>query len=236
MKIVVVSDLHLDAKTAGYPRFDDVSAAIDQSVETAIEEEADLYVCLGDVCDPDESREHRYVARAVAAADRLAMHDIPSRWLAGNHDVIEDGHGSTVLDAMVHDSGHLVQARTRPMVEAIKGVWFVWLPYTATAASYDTAEFVRESRSTVERSPVVVCGHLNIEGIGPGSETKDMPRGRDVFFPLEACIETFGKHTLLLNGHYHKQQCFEGIWIPGSVATLTFGEEGNVPGYLMVSV
>jgi hypothetical protein len=111
-------------------------------------------------------------------------------------------------------------------------VSMICLPFTSHDRGYDPALTVRLLGASIKPLTVVVAGHLNIQGIEIGSETTDFPRGRDVFFPQEACAELAKKKEVLkVNGHYHKAQTFEGIHIPGSVARLTFGEEDHAPGY-----
>ena len=75
-----------------------------------------------------------------------------------------------------------------------------------------------------------------LPGIHPGSETEDMPRGREVLFPGE---QTRGA-VARMNGHYHARQTHglgdggPDVIIPGSLARLGFGEESNEPGFLLV--
>jgi hypothetical protein len=69
-----------------------------------------------------------------------------------------------------------------------------------------------------------------VEGIASGSETEEMPRGRDVFWPIEA-IKKVAPKALQLNGHYHTRQVFKGIHHCGSLARLTHAEEGNTPAF-----
>jgi hypothetical protein len=111
----------------------------------------------------------------------------------------------------------------------------VALPFAPRSHAYDPGEFVR-SAPCPSSQRVLVLGHLNLEGIEPGSETTDLPRGREVLFPLEACGEVYGGRALLLNGHYHRRQSYKGVQIPGSLERLTFGEAANAPGYLVVDV
>jgi DNA repair exonuclease SbcCD nuclease subunit len=97
VKILATSDWHLDATTAGFDRFDDVSEAIEEAISVAVAERVDLFVFLGDLCDPDANRAPRCVAKAIDVAQRLRNKMIPSRWLVGNLDVIEDGSGTSTL-------------------------------------------------------------------------------------------------------------------------------------------
>ncbi len=80
-----------------------------------------------------------------------------------------------------------------------------------------------------------VFGHLMLEGIGPGSETRDMPRGRNVFWPTEVIAECWPK-ALLVGGHYHVAQVFSRVNVVGSLARLTRGEVGSTPQFLEIGL
>lgn len=241
MKIIVSSDWHLDASTSGLPRFDDVSAAVDEVIEAARRENADAFLFLGDLCDPDTTRSHRCSAAAIAAAIKCRT-AIKTFWLAGNHDVIEDGFGTTTLSAL-RESEVATRVFEQPgVVSPFSGVSIIALPFTARSHAYDPAEYVERvaESGALGDDKVIVIGHLNIEGITPGSETTDMPRGRDVFLPT-AAIKKHLPNAIVLNGHYHHRQEFMSrdgvvVHIPGSLERLTFGEERNEPGYLIVEV
>lgn len=245
MKIAVTSDWHLDASTAGFDRFDDIREAIDEIVIRATDERISLFLFLGDLCDPDANRAPRCVSIAIDVAQRLRDRTITSRWLVGNHDVIEDGSGTNTLVPLAaaakavgagsRDEPPWVAVIDRPMVEIIAGVAFVWLPYVPRCASYDAGAFVR-SAEVPDEIPIIVAGHLSISGIDPGSETHDMPRGRDLWLPREAIRERWGSRAFIVNGHYHAARVEPDLLIPGSLARLTFGEEANTPGFAIVEV
>ena len=239
LRLLVTSDWHLDASTAGHDRYDDLDAAVAETVAAAVERECSHYLFLGDLCDPDSSRAHRSVAVAVRTAIALDAAGVVSRWLVGNHDVVEDGRASHTL-AAVAEVGCLTRCVVHPRPAAyMLADWlgFVALPYVPRSHAYDPEAFVRAAGPALAGARrVIVAGHLNVAGVTPGSETEDMPRGRDVFFPLDAAREVFGDRALLLNGHYHRGQVFEGIHIPGSLERLTFGEADHDPGYLVLEV
>lgn len=227
MQLVFVSDLHADARTAGYDRHEDVETALDQAVRRAIDLDATL-VCLGDLCDPDSPNLIRCICMAQRAARRVRR----SIWVAGNHDVLEDGHGTTTLDPI------FAEVMTRPKIvrlDAKKRA--IFLPYTASGFSYDPEASLREFRKQIdEGGTVVVIGiHLMLEGISIGSETEDFPRGRDVFFPIDLARELFPE-AILVAGHYHEPQIFRGVHVVGSLCRLTRSEVGNNPRYLVIDV
>jgi DNA repair exonuclease SbcCD nuclease subunit len=246
VKIIVTSDWHLDWATGGLPRFADVFAAVQVIVDAAKREGVEMVMFLGDLTDPDAVRAHQAVSVAMWVATHLWFcAGIATRWLVGNHDVVEDGSGSSSLSA-VHAFGVAlprgakqgVKVYTEPEVEVFGNKAILALPFTPRSHPYDPLTFVRSldpNPGGVIRPIDLVVGHLNIEGIGPGSETTDMPRGRDVFLPVAAIRERW-PDAVVCNGHYHRRQVFDGVHVPGSLARLTFGEEHNSPGYLVVEV
>lgn len=239
MKIVAVSDLHLDQSTAGVDRFDDVQAVLDQAVEYALDHKAAAFIFNGDLCDPNTARSHRALAALAACQRDLFMNGVMPVFLAGNHDVIEDGTGGCVLDVLGRFDMGLVFTRPDYMFD-LKArnnrriCSLVALPFTPSSHNYSPAKFIEDLPANLE-PPVLVIGHLNIEGISVGSETTEMPRGRDVFWPLAELNRKY-PNALLLGGHYHTPQLFKGVHIIGSSARLRFDEKDNDPGFLVLEV
>lgn len=234
MRLVIISDLHMDAVTAGVQRFDEGAAALRAAARRAREWKATLVV-LGDVTDPGTGRAHRAAAECVDVAEDFA--DVDQVWIAGNHDVIEDGVGCTTLSVLAALRNERVLVVERPILhELCEGEFLVCLPYTALAYDYDPAEFVRDVAKNKwgAKERVVFLGHLNAEGITAGSETSDMPRGRNVFWPLEeiAGFPVSSKRRVLIGGHYHTAQKHGELWIVGAPARFTHGEEEHKPGWL----
>lgn len=232
MKFVAISDVHLDHVTHGVRRFEEVRDAMHVAADRAIEENADAFFFLGDLCDPDSgSSVFRAVEVALDVALRLVMRHIPSVWLAGNHDVIEDGTGDTTLSplrALQHPG--LVHVAERPRTIVIADRHVVCLPFTATSHPYDVEGAVGMMTANLRRETAISLSHLNVPGVVPGEETLEMPRGREVILPVHLLKDRVG---LMLQGHYHRQQVTgDGVVIPGSLARLAFGEEGNRPGFL----
>jgi DNA repair exonuclease SbcCD nuclease subunit len=242
VKLLHCSDAHLDWSTAGFRRFDDVERALEQTVRAAVDEKVGLYVFTGDLGDPDGGSvvlRMAYVALCIAL--ELETAGIPSVWLAGNHDVAEDGAGTTTLTPLVALAGRspqLVHTFMRPGVVEAAGVRLFALPYPSLALPYDPAKaverFVAETHAISPHPPskIVIATHLQFKGIVPGEETKEMPRGRDVPFPWEQCRPEW----LCLGGHYHERQVWEAsngvrVHIAGALARLTHGEEQNRPSF-----
>lgn len=238
MKIVFSSDWHGDAITQGVDRYDEVERSVMETVHHAIKVNADAYVFCGDLCDPHASRSHRAVALAHQVASTLRSHMIHSYWLVGNHDVIEDGSGShTLMSLAWADNVGCIFPRQAWLQASNKFLLnIIALPFTPSSHSYDPVEFIESDKIKFDNEhPILVIGHLNLKGICAGSETLDMPRGREVFWPTNAIRAKFPK-AIMVGGHYHERQVYDGVHIIGSTARLTYGEGHHKVGYLELEI
>lgn len=245
MKLLLVSDVHLDWVTRGRVRFDDLAKAFKAIVPVAIEQKVQRVFFLGDLCDPNRNLSPmRCVELAMSIAIELADHDIPSHWLAGNHDVIEDGSGTTTLTpfralvASAYYRSHIF-LHEEPSISQLGDGWsLLALPFTPLSHAYDPVEWVTHVLN--ESYPLIVISHLTIEGIVEGEETTEMPRGRSVVLPLKMLTQR-QSWTLVFSGHYHQRRVTpEGlrgkdVVIVGSLGSLTFSEEGHENGFLIIS-
>ena len=162
--LVVTSDWHLDAVTTGVSRFDELVSAAWQTVDAAISlkartKEPVVFLFLGDLCDPDCGVDAWKIATAVTSmAIKLGENELPSVWLVGNHDVIEDGSGRSTLSPLMAlwPSGLVTVASTPAEIE-IEGVTFQTFPFVARANAYTPEDFVGNARA---KSSTVVLSHL----------------------------------------------------------------------------
>ncbi|MCK5642732.1 MAG: hypothetical protein KAJ19_18125, partial [Gammaproteobacteria bacterium] len=147
-------------------------------------------------------------------------------------DVVEDGSGSSVLDSL----GEVAVLFSSPVYWMLGGLKLnvVALPFTPTSHNYDPVEFIGGVQITNDY-PILVIGHLNLKGITAGSETIDMPRGRDVFWPVDE-IKAKWPNAIMVGGHYHERQVYKGVQIIGSMARLTYGEGDNNVGFLEMEI
>jgi DNA repair exonuclease SbcCD nuclease subunit len=257
VKFLFVSDVHADWVTYGVSRYEEIAKSMHETVAVAIEEEVDAYFFLGDLSDPEDGiAALRSLGLAMGCALELGEAGVQSFWLTGNHDVIENGRGESVLSPMAAMGHPLVELIDAPLFDVRndrsgqKAAWnLIALPFTASSHGYDPAAFVEACgrqlsaprHAAQSELPTIVVGHMtHIPGVQPGEETKEMPRGRETAFPLDAVAAIKGT-KFVANGHYHRQQKFVAdngleIHIPGSLARLTMGEERNEPGYLLVEI
>lgn len=241
---IVSSDWHADAFTSGVSRYADVAVAAFEVVEAAIREEVDLFLFLGDLSDPDNVRSHRASALACECAAKLNAKGIPSLWLTGNHDIVEDGQGTHTLSPLKAAQLAHVTVIDEPCVvrDSHLGIVYIGLPFTSRTSAYDAAKVVERAREFYDTGAgdekVIIMGHLTIPGIHPGSESTTMARGRDFMFPVDAVAEHF-PDALVMNGHYHRAQSFMTsrgflIEIPGALERLRHDEEDHVPSLMKV--
>lgn len=241
-KILHCSDAHLDWRTAGLSRFDDIVAAFEETKRAAIEEKVEVYVFTGDLGDPDSgSIVLRIAEYVVGLGVELANDGIESVWVAGNHDVSEDGHGTTMLSPL--SALQQIEGETGVHVFNKPGRFYlpdrtlvIGLPYPSLACPYAPGPVLAGFRTTDARATIVAT-HLQYPGIVPGEESKEMGRGRDVPFPWEGCDPSW----LVLGGHYHERQVWTApngvkVNIAGALARLTHGEERHRPSYAIYEV
>lgn len=248
MRVVAVSDVHGDAVTAGVRRFDEVQRSMLDAMGEAIREKAGAFVFCGDLTDPDSGLVLvQCLGLALFVARQLERHGVTSIWIAGNHDVGNDGEGTTTIDPLsalassdLTPGAARVYVATQPATFIVRGVEFTCLPYPSVATAYDPARAVEGCKTRI--GPLVILSHLSVRGIIPGEESAEMPRGRDVWFPEDAVAEIARvRPTLVLQGHFHRRQVFTTksglpIQIVGSIATFSHGEDRGVPGYVVVDV
>jgi len=235
-RVIVTGDWHLDAVTAGVERSEELTASAWAVARYAIGDPRrevirtpTVFLFVGDLTNPDDKRCFRAMATACQIARALSHHDIPSIWLTGNHDVVEDGYRShTLMCLQGIEDCYVVDA---PMWITVEGLTIWCLPYTARTHNYNPATVIKGWDSV----PHLVAGHLMIEGIQPGSETQDFARGRDVFLPLEE-ITRVAPRARIVNGHYHQGQKYRGVYVPGSLGRLTVAEAGNNPRFLELDI
>lgn len=238
MRLVCTSDWHLDAITDGVPRWDEIESAVDYSVDVAIQENADVYIFGGDLCDPDGWNAARAMAKIIEVGIKLENANIALIAVAGNHDVVEDGLGTTVLSPLVSaDVAYHVFEQPGEIIVTSKGkdLHVVGLPFTPSSHKYDPAIAIRQMGRGRKNEHTLVLGHLNLEGISAGSETTEMARGRDVFWPVEALNRKWPDATLV-GGHYHHSQDFNGVHIIGSLARLRHDEEEHDPALMVLNL
>jgi exonuclease SbcD len=253
MKILISSDWHLDAITAGVPRVSELDLYLEALEEVIESQEIDAAILGGDYFDPGGMRAHELTALLIEAVGRLARRLSHLIVIAGNHDVVETSEGWTTLSPLreaIAAFGGMpgacnVKVAEKPGFHLLttpfhipNRVGVLALPYTARAvdAQRDLERAVQEASEFGGK--LVVMGHMTVPGASLGSESKEMARGRDLDLPVATIAEL--RPRFVFNGHYHRAQVVPGpvpVIIPGSPWRVTFGEAGDVDkGFLVVEV
>jgi DNA repair exonuclease SbcCD nuclease subunit len=230
MRILFVTDFHMDAKPAGYDLHADILAAMD-----TIRIEAggvDLIVLGGDIFDTPRPSPRAY----QAVLDLLNDVPCPVIVLQGNHDVGALGPLGTVRAAVAQASpvfdleqpiGWSMESKvlvvTKPQIVGFGGKQILvapHMPQSDSAEALADAYRVAFERGLTERVAVAFC-HLDIPGAkGPGG------------FELQAGPASIPagvrKWTVpVLNGHIHVPQVVGCVTMPGSLVPVAFDEAGQ---------
>lgn len=237
IRIVFISDLHFDAHTDGFARFDDVKDSLQAAVDHAKETKADALVACGDFCDPDAGDVvYRMLEVLEGAALECSSHGIFFFAEDGNHDVVEDGSGTSTLTPLRPLEG-VTAGRVR--VFESPGVAFLdeaidaedlgkrpgasallaFLPYPSRAREYDPEKALQDAAARARAAgvdAVLVVSHLNVKDLEvswrKGSEDDEMARGRRKLLPDGAFLKTvFGVTPMrVIQGHYHEPLDLDG--------------------------
>jgi hypothetical protein len=181
------------------------------------------------------------MAKSIDVALELSSNGISSVWVAGNHDVSEDGLGTTTLTPLASaDVALRVFEQPGEFTFDIPNsnggsIHIVGLPFTPSSHKYDPESTVEKMARPKVGEPTIVFGHLNLKGISAGSETKELARGREVYWPLET-IKRKWPGCSIFCGHYHTAQEFDGVHIIGSLARLRHDEEKHEPSIMILEV
>jgi exonuclease SbcD len=267
IRVVHFSDLHigmenygrLDPGTGTSTRVRDFLDRLDEVVEFALEEEADLAIFAGDAFksrDPDPTQQREFAKRVKRLADAL-----PTLLVVGNHDMPGMAAKASSVDifhALDVPGVILGQKPNGKVVETRRGpVFLAWMPYPMrnrllikeehqgkTIGQLETS--LREVVSTIlldltQRAaehdmPRVLCGHFSVDLARVGSERTVM-LGKDVTVLKSTLTDPTWDYVAL--GHIHKHQNLNEDGYPpvvysGSLERIDFSEEEEAKGFCWV--
>jgi exonuclease SbcD len=249
LKFLLTSDWHLDAITAGIKRVEEFDLYFDRLRKSIVMNDIETVLILGDYFDPGTMRAHELTTRLMGIVEDIAGCGRPVVMIAGNHDVVESSGGYTTISPLrfldpASNGGALVSVVEKPTFLPVMftgTIGILCLPYVARAA-YDPEDLNKAvgdaGRAVKAGKKIGVIGHMSVPGAAIGSETTDMPRGRDIDLPTNL-IETLNP-VFVANGHYHRAQVVKGkvdVIVPGSPHRLTFGERDDEnKGFTIIEV
>ncbi len=231
MKIIAISDVHLDARTAGVARYEEAMTALYTAASFAVDNKADLFLFNGDLCNADCGSFAWVCATAsLVVAKKLLKNNIQQVWVAGNHDVEENGTNYTTLSPIsallagniygcVFESPgiRVLSSKNHSDRVTLRGpeTLLIALPFTSSdersTNRYDPYEtypkLYQDALKWEACSQIVVASHLTtIAGsVELGDESQELARGRGVPLPVEQIAKN-KIPTLVLQGHFHRKQ------------------------------
>jgi exonuclease SbcD len=272
VKVVHFSDVHLgvenygrlDTSTGLFARLTDFLEAIDQIIDTALDQQADLVVFSGDAYktrDPSPTYQREFARRIR----RLSQAGLPTVLVAGNHDVpnaVGRAHTLEIFRTLEVENVYVARSPGVFDIETRHGpVQVGALPWIVRSSLLARDEFKNKSleeinQALLERVEMVIQGegglvtrlkpdvphilvvHGTVNGAMYGSERSVM-LGQEMVLPLQLLKDTVWDYVAL--GHIHRHQALEPQRFPpvvyaGSIERIDFGEEREDKGFVIAEI
>lgn len=185
--------------------------------ETAIENNCDEMVCLGDFMDkPDLSSEE------LTALKEIKWNNLPKKFLVGNHEMGSNDLSFNSVNAL----SQIGEVIDKPCMDSGFGYEIIFLPYILEANRKPLSEYINEVSenywagmfTTQEVKQTIILSHNDISGIQYGGYMSKAG------FSVE---EINNNCSLFINGHLHNQtQINEKILNLGNLTGQNFSEDG----------
>jgi exonuclease SbcD len=267
MKIIHFADLHLGVENYGHidpatglsTRLNDFLAVLDELVDYALAEKADLVLFCGDAYktrEPSQTQQREFARRI----NRLASNDIPVFLVVGNHDMPNAVGRATATEIFDTLAVKNVTVANRPGTHKIQtksGVIQVaalpWLRRSALLTREETrnlnleqvnqqmqealTQTIRKQAAALDTSlPAVLAAHASVGAAKAGSESM-MAIGQDpVLLLSNIALPAFDYIAL---GHIHKRQVLAEnppVVYSGSLERVDFSEENDEKGFYVIDI
>jgi exonuclease SbcD len=270
LRVLHFADAHIDM--ANYGRRDqestlpirvmDFLSALDQIIDTAVNEAVDLVIFAGDAYkdrNPQPTFQREWGRRMM----RLSQAGIPTLLLIGNHDVSPaTGRAHTLQEFKTLDVPNIHVAdriRLWPPEELNLPVQVLSVPWLSrsklmtreevSGKSLDDIHMEMEDRITsaildgIKQSdpelPLILTAHASVSGASYGSE-QTVSLGQELTLPGRITADKRLDYVAL--GHIHKHQSLspDGVQppvvYPGSIERIDFGEVKEKKGFILAEV
>jgi len=269
IRMLHFADLHvgmenygsLDPTTGTSSRVFDFLQRLDEVIDFAIENEADLAVFSGDAFkdrNPEPTQQREFAGRIKRLADA-----VPTLLLVGNHDMPGMALKANSLDIFraldvpgvivgYRDEGRVVDTRRGP-------VYLAWMPYPMRNRLMSWKKYQGKSIDELNQGlrtevagrlaqladqartmdmPRVLAGHFGVDTARFGSERSVM-LGRDLPLLISMLKDDAWDYVAL--GHIHRHQDLNPDGYPpvvysGSLERIDFGEEQETKGFCWVEL
>lgn len=253
MKLVIVSDPHIgdyaygktDTQTGLNSRLLDFLKNLDQSVDFAIEKEADAYLIAGDIYrvkHPNSKIRKQFVPRIK----RLIQNKIRVILITGNHDMTTSADGAHSLSEMEElcDLIDELEVYSKTNIVNIDDTQLYLLPFVNRSVENLLTEeaFIAFQKNKIEKfneltkkstaKHKLFFGHFGTDKsvVGSSFDLDMSSNENENIIPLSIFDE--GSWTKVYLGHIHKQQEFNQISRHvGSLGRVDFAEEKESKGF-----
>lgn len=240
VRFIIYGDQHLDLKTEGIDRTDDIldahSQITDYAIEVRKENQETIVLNMGDMFHGTRPRAE-VLAKAIQMINVLEHEGIETHIIAGNHDVI-DAKDQTSALAPLEAVGyqHINIYHSIELVRLREGLNLVTVPHISKAKAVNEGykgvqDYINSKAAEIEEELDeddinIVIGHMNISGAKTGTESY-MIKGAHEDFP--SVLKESEKIDYIFNGHIHRPQLIPNglgapIIITGDIQTNDFGE------------
>jgi len=253
MKIVIVSDPHIgdysygktDSETGLNTRLLDFLGNLDQSVDFAIKNEAEIYIIVGDIYrvkHPNSKIRKQFVPRIK----KLLKNNIRVILLTGNHDMTTSSDGAHALSEMEElcELIEELEVYSRPQIISLDNTELYLLPFVNRSiekllTEEEFIEFqknkIQEFNELTKKSKAdhkLFFGHFGTDQsvIGASFDLDMSANENENMIKLSLFDE--GQWTKVYLGHIHKQQEFNDVSRHvGSLGRVDFAEEKEQKGF-----
>jgi exonuclease SbcD len=267
MKIIHCADLHLgvenygriDPATGLSTRLGDFLAVLDEMVDYALENKADLVLFCGDAYktrEPTQTQQREFARRI----NRLATAGIPVFLLVGNHDMpnaVGRATATEIFDTLAVKNVYVAGRPGTYKIETAGGtVQIVALPWLRRSALLTREDAKNLSLEQVNEKmqealtqviavqaaaldptlPALLAAHVSVGPARPGSESM-MAIGQEPVLLLSGVALPAFDYVAL--GHIHKQQVLSEkppVVYAGSLERVDFSEEKDEKGFYIVDI
>jgi exonuclease SbcD len=269
IRMIHFADVHIgmenygriDPTTGTSTRVRDFLDRLDEVIDYAIDNEADLAIFAGDAFkdrNPEPTQQREFAQRIKRLADHM-----PTLLLVGNHDMPGMAVKANSLDIFraLDVPGVIVGYKDEARIVETKGgpVFLAWMPYPMRNRLMAWTKYQGKSieelnqglrtevssrlRALAEQAeeqamPRVLVGHFTVEAASFGSERSVM-LGSDLPILRSTVAEEAWDYVAL--GHLHKHQdvnegAYPAVVYSGSLERIDFGEEREEKGFVQVEL
>ena len=269
IRVLHFADIHigmenygrLDPSTGTSTRVRDFLDRLDEVIDYALENDADLAVFAGDAFknrDPDPTQQREFAHRIKRLADSM-----PVLLVVGNHDmpgIAARASSVDIFQALAVPGVIVGNKYDFKVVNTKRGkVFLAWMPYPMRNRLLSKEEYQGKSiealnnilRETVTRMienlaekakshnmPRIFVGHFSVDKAHYGSE-RSVLLGKEISVQTTTLADPAWDYVAL--GHIHRHQDLsDGVYPPvvysGSLERIDFGEERESKGFCWVEL